>query len=449
MDYLSADTELQSARNEANGKPIANNTRLYRRGDGVIALTLHATDVVTFYRDGRIVLDSGGWRTVTTKDRIGYAANVYSVKGEWYVDNPQPNDPRPEYPHREIDKPFAAIDPGPEPVKDPEGCIAGQSRTELVDERHYIKRDELLDGEDFEDAGTSAGDYVWVTRAGKKTTYWGSERHRYEEERHSDIPIHTSTYEQCEHCRAHQARHDSWDEFMNGNRWTHPRGRGYRQMVEYLERFGSREAWMQAYKEEGREVRAGQAAFREWEERNRTPFFDGIELVDGRVTNAPDTGEVDAFQRAVADEKKRISKFIKLARETLAKGMPMPGPGDCWYCALSAHDGVPLGDAVDTLHPDGSLTVEANHEHLRHHMEEEYVVPSLLTNAMLEAGYKPVGVYMLLDMDQDAHTMGGHETRDWSNSYDKGPYSTMARALRKYLTKRLVPTNAKEVTTSA
>lgn len=78
---------MQTARREAAGKPLQNNTRLFRRGPDVLAVRLHATDVVTVWEDSRVALDSGGWQTMTTKDRMnGYApVRISSVKGTWYV----------------------------------------------------------------------------------------------------------------------------------------------------------------------------------------------------------------------------------------------------------------------------------------------------------------------------------------------------------------------------
>lgn len=61
-------------------KTIANNTRLVERpltGDRAIAVRLHGTDVLTYVRSGFVVLHSGGYRTVTTKDRI----NAFLPKG--------------------------------------------------------------------------------------------------------------------------------------------------------------------------------------------------------------------------------------------------------------------------------------------------------------------------------------------------------------------------------
>jgi hypothetical protein len=72
-----------------NSRKIGNNTYLMRRGANTIAVMLHATDVVTYHRDGRIVLNSGGWQTPTTKSRL----NAYGPAGsyvhqsdyKWYV----------------------------------------------------------------------------------------------------------------------------------------------------------------------------------------------------------------------------------------------------------------------------------------------------------------------------------------------------------------------------
>lgn len=76
-DFLSAKEALQSARNVYDGKPIGNNTRLMPAlatvGDEqfkAIAVQLHHTYVVTYLENGWIILDTGGWNTVTTWQRI-------------------------------------------------------------------------------------------------------------------------------------------------------------------------------------------------------------------------------------------------------------------------------------------------------------------------------------------------------------------------------------------
>lgn len=70
-------------------RKVANNTYAQRRDESSIAIKLHATDVVTHHRDGRIVLNTGGWHTVTTKQRMNdftpRYVQVFSDKGRWMV----------------------------------------------------------------------------------------------------------------------------------------------------------------------------------------------------------------------------------------------------------------------------------------------------------------------------------------------------------------------------
>lgn len=81
MNYTEADAKLQG-RNK-NRRKLANHTYLERRGPDAIAVKLHATDVLTFYKDGRIDLDNGRYPTVTTHDRMNnYLPAGYRVCGE-------------------------------------------------------------------------------------------------------------------------------------------------------------------------------------------------------------------------------------------------------------------------------------------------------------------------------------------------------------------------------
>ena len=86
MNYEQAKATLKTARSVENGKPLCNNTRLFQR-KGAIAVQLHQTDVVTFYPNGRVMLDSGGWRSMTTSARMNEYGpiGVYSHRGVWYV----------------------------------------------------------------------------------------------------------------------------------------------------------------------------------------------------------------------------------------------------------------------------------------------------------------------------------------------------------------------------
>lgn len=87
MTHSEAVTFLAEGRDKTS-RPYANNTRIERR-EGGVALKLHATDVVTFRENGDIVLNSGGWRTLTTKDRMNMGLpapwRVYTEKGVWYL----------------------------------------------------------------------------------------------------------------------------------------------------------------------------------------------------------------------------------------------------------------------------------------------------------------------------------------------------------------------------
>ena len=60
--------------------------------DGLTAVRYHYTDVVKWDRDV-IILDSGGWQTVTTKRRMNQVSDahnlgfrVYQRDFEWFVD---------------------------------------------------------------------------------------------------------------------------------------------------------------------------------------------------------------------------------------------------------------------------------------------------------------------------------------------------------------------------
>ena len=75
-------------------RKIAPNTWLERQGEwpnnpDSIRVRLHNTYVVTFHYSGAVSLDSGGWRTVTTKERINnYLPDGVRLSQErfvWYV----------------------------------------------------------------------------------------------------------------------------------------------------------------------------------------------------------------------------------------------------------------------------------------------------------------------------------------------------------------------------
>jgi hypothetical protein len=78
MTYKEAQAKLTGRCKER--RKLQNNTYLERRDGDAIAVILHATDVVTLFPDGTVELNSGGWNTLTTRDRI----NNY-LPGNWHV----------------------------------------------------------------------------------------------------------------------------------------------------------------------------------------------------------------------------------------------------------------------------------------------------------------------------------------------------------------------------
>lgn len=75
--------------NKARTK-VGHNTWLEVKDAMRVALVYHNTAIVTYYADGRVVLDNGGYYSVTTKARISGAMRAAGIggltqrKGEWY-----------------------------------------------------------------------------------------------------------------------------------------------------------------------------------------------------------------------------------------------------------------------------------------------------------------------------------------------------------------------------
>lgn len=68
-------------------KIIARNTFQFTAPNGDRITRLHQTDIVRVTPKGKTILNSGGWRTSTTKDRMNGAAGVrlWADKGSWLV----------------------------------------------------------------------------------------------------------------------------------------------------------------------------------------------------------------------------------------------------------------------------------------------------------------------------------------------------------------------------
>src|SRR3954467_6088190 len=427
MTWLDAVDKIRSARNTAAGKPLQNNTRLYVRGEGderEFRVVLHGTEVVTIRSDDTYVLRSGGYQTPTTADRIHtYSpAKQFSERGDWYVwMKPIDRDPRPDRVERAVPKPYEATDPGPEPIKSTEGCLAGQMvATEHVDELVDVYRRDMRDGDEVvekvSDGHNDDYDRLKVKRTWTDHIYYSEGHEHGWDEGWANLPdnrhVHTSSFlnddnervkkVQCPHCAEFDAIHEVWRQAMHGDRW-HRRfdgANGYATYAAMMKRFGSTEAWQAAYIEDFRARRAYLKAEREWELRNRVLCYGGI-VVDSegyapRVReDGPSPAKLRRHEAKVKRIKDRIDKYVNAYIKALAKGMPMPGNGDCWYCLLRDENGKTWGDHGD-------------HNHLEVHMEDRYYVPMLAVNVLRDTiSLADVGIAIWLKMRPESSTMGG------------------------------------------
>lgn len=68
-------------------RKLANNTYLRRAEDGTIVIRLHQTDIIRVLPENLFVLNSGGWQTITTKERMNRftPARIWQIKHVWYL----------------------------------------------------------------------------------------------------------------------------------------------------------------------------------------------------------------------------------------------------------------------------------------------------------------------------------------------------------------------------
>ncbi|MFA4971501.1 MAG: hypothetical protein WC683_02730 [bacterium] len=102
-------------------------------------------------------------------------------------------------------------------------------------------------------------------------------------------------------------------------------------------------------------------------------FTDGMTVTEsGKVKGAPLA--TDKKTRSDIKLKKRARKFVSDYMDALfALKVPKPSGADCWACLMKDKSGKPVLDGDPKSHILG-------------HMEEPYYVPSMLMNAINEAG---------------------------------------------------------------
>ena len=86
MNHAEAIKMVKGKRN-ANRRKVGNNTYAEILHDNSVGIMLHSTYVVKIHEDNTYTLQTGGWQTVTTKDRINQYSpvRVYQRKYEWFV----------------------------------------------------------------------------------------------------------------------------------------------------------------------------------------------------------------------------------------------------------------------------------------------------------------------------------------------------------------------------
>lgn len=90
IDVLIRNNEAPRRKRILEGRRIANNTRLVVADAkaGTRAIKLHKTNIATETGDGHLVIDTGGWDTMTTRERIQRftSAQPRREKGITYID---------------------------------------------------------------------------------------------------------------------------------------------------------------------------------------------------------------------------------------------------------------------------------------------------------------------------------------------------------------------------
>lgn len=86
MTHAEAVKMVRGKRN-ATRRKVGNNTYAEILHDGSVGIMLHSTYVVKIHEDNTYTLNSGGWQTLTTKDRINQYCpyHVFQKNYEWFV----------------------------------------------------------------------------------------------------------------------------------------------------------------------------------------------------------------------------------------------------------------------------------------------------------------------------------------------------------------------------
>ena len=346
---------------------------------------------------------------------------------------------------------------GDEPVKNDAGCQGGTMvGTDHKDEIVRLTfRSDMREGDELVEVvrestigGDGQYDTVKVKRSWTSWIFYGEDAQSYQNAEWKAADKTDVKYEQCPHCKAFDAEHERWRYWMHGARWgtRFDQQTGYATYREMMDKFhNDKDLWQEAYIADFRARREYIKAEKEWDQRNRIPFYDGI-IVDSdgyalrARKNGPSPAKLRRHEREVAKVKKQIDKYVNdFIAELTTGNMPMPGGGDCWYCLMRTN----VNERNEHVESGQGMTWGdmGDNDHLFSHIEEKYYVPSLAVNALRERGYQDTGIYMILDMDPVRPDREGSGKMIGTGKMGKagGRYDNVKRDLVAYMRKRMVP----------
>jgi hypothetical protein len=244
---------------------------------------------------------------------------------------PKAGDPEPPaHSYTDIVPFFTAQNPGPEPVRTTEGCVAGTWEEYSYSEREFVFLDHTLTsrvlpgdhpigltGHDrrtlkvrrWYNGFIFRGAHQYGERGWPRERLDGLEEWRAE---HPNVKLH---YVQCKHCADFDMRHANWRRLYNGDGWGRFGGRGWKLYREMMDTFGSEEAWREARLADYRRVRATRAERKAWEERNFIPYHQVDTDADGIIVLDPN-GYVlrKNSERIFAAQRRREREAARLQR---------------------------------------------------------------------------------------------------------------------------------------
>lgn len=325
LTYSQAKNLMKTARDPANGKPLQYATKLYDRG-AYMAVQHHATDIVKIMPNGTFELSCGGhthhkgnsnrpsvttWARMTSYSPISWGTTLVTRDSDGDTElrvyaRAKASDPEPQVPEIDIPNAYTCADPGPEPVKPNDGCVAGQRyarghmanvmvrpnevrANESWELPSYMRKPQPTRGRDVTNyiAAVERAYHVKVVRHCVELIDFGEASWRPYDQRS------TVKYERCPHCAAHAKRHSAWL----------PANSRYTIMCDMLERFGSKEAWREEYLTQFRARREAGKLWKAWMLRNSIEYHDGIVI-----------NEDGYALRRVVDERNRENRRIARAQ---------------------------------------------------------------------------------------------------------------------------------------